>query len=184
MQNRACRESRASGKLSESSRTLAPAEANLGRKASSHRRPKKPPTVVEGRVRKRNDESNDSSLADEPSAPEHLAGSVRAADQEQSAVQQSANQDAGGKTDVPLSPARARASDQSVKRATSGLMRLESRRKLRTWMRRSLYLALLAAPIAGLIYFFAEEIVDLIVAYWERIQAKLPPADAAEVPRR
>ena len=82
------------------------------------------------------------------------------------------------------SPARARASDQTVKRATSGLIRLDARRRVKTYLRRSLYLALLAAPIAALIYFFAEDIVDVLLAYWERIESKMPPAGAAEVPRR
>lgn len=185
MQNRAFRESGARGKLSGSSENPPRAEANLGRKASSSRRSKKPPTVVEGGVRKRRHEKvNGTPDTGSPDAGLPETKGTETCDPKSSVDREHQVANERGIDLSTLSPARVRASDQSVKRATSGLIRLESRRKLRNLMRRLLYLALLAAPIAALIYFFAEEIVDVLVAYWDRIESRLPAARAPEVPRR
>ena len=99
-------------------------------------------------------------------------------------AEQSASAGTESPESEPISPARARAADQTVKRATGGLIRLDSRRRLRSFLRRSLYFVLIVVPLAGLVYWFAEDIVDLLVAYWERIESKLPPSEASEAPKR
>jgi hypothetical protein len=76
-----------------------------------------------------------------------------------------------------ISPARDRAADQTVKRATAGLMRLDSRRRVRSLLRRLCYLLLLVAPIAGLTFYFYEDLTNLLHSCWEQIASKLFPPD-------
>lgn len=78
-----------------------------------------------------------------------------------------------------VSPARERAADQVVQRATRGLMRVDSRRKMRWLFRRLFFLLIMLGAIAGLYYCFADRIpMELLNEYWEQLRAKLLPAVA------
>ena len=114
---------------------------------------KKPPTVVEGKVHKREEEP---------------ASRPIGADQDEVT--------ASTESTEPISPARARATDQSVKRATHGLIRLESLRRLRHRVRRVFYATLILGAIAGLCYLFGGDApMDWLRDCWREIEAKLIP---------
>lgn len=75
-----------------------------------------------------------------------------------------------------LSPARMRASDQIVKRATRGLIRVESRRRIRTILRRLLILAVLAAIGYGGWQIFGDDFPhDWFNWAWEDLTTKIEP---------
>ena len=69
-----------------------------------------------------------------------------------------------------VSPARERAADQVVQRATRGLMRVDSRRRMRLFFRRLFIALIMAGAIAGIYYGVADE---LLSEYWEQVKAKL-----------
>ncbi len=78
-----------------------------------------------------------------------------------------------------VSPAKQRASDAVVHRATQGLIRLESRRRTRSFLRRTVIVMIVAGVLAGLGYYFADSVpTHVLKEYWEQIQDKLtlPPA--------
>jgi len=64
-----------------------------------------------------------------------------------------------------VSPAKQRTSDAVVHRATQGLIRLESRRRMRKFLHRLVTGLIVAAVLAGLGYYFAE--------YWDLFKDKL-----------
>jgi hypothetical protein len=83
-----------------------------------------------------------------------------------------------------LSPARSRAADQTVKRATLGLMRLDSRRRCRSGMRWLCYLALVLAPLATIIFWYSQELAESLTTAWETILTKLTVEAEESLPRR
>lgn len=77
----------------------------------------------------------------------------------------------------PVSPAVERAADAVVKRATRGLMRLDSRRRLRLVLRRVGWLLAIAAVVGGLGYLFADAMpTDLLSDYWDQLKDKVRAA--------
>ena len=87
-----------------------------------------------------------------------------------------ADKDAVTASSEPVSPARARAADQIVKRARNGLIRLETRRRYRVLARRFFYALLIAGAIYAVWYFLADDApIELLKGYWQEIKAKLIP---------
>jgi hypothetical protein len=75
-----------------------------------------------------------------------------------------------------VSPARDRASEKIVQRATQGLMRRESRRRVRVFLRRIFLWSVLALASWLAWYWFADRIpMDLLNQYWEELKDKTLP---------
>ena len=77
-----------------------------------------------------------------------------------------------------VSPAKQRASDAVVHRAMQGLIRLELRRRARSFLRRAVVVLIIAGVLAGLGYYFADLVpTHVLRGYWEQIRDKLtlPP---------
>ena len=69
-----------------------------------------------------------------------------------------------------------RAADRVVQRATRGLIRVDSRRRMRCFLRRVLIVAIVGVVIAGLGYTFRDALpIDLLVDYWDQLKAKVAP---------
>ena len=81
-----------------------------------------------------------------------------------------------GDQQAPLSPARDRESERIVQRATRGLMKRDSRRRIRVFFRRLLVWTVAAAVVAILWYFLADNIpTDLLNEYWQDLESKIEP---------
>ncbi len=132
-------------------RLLTFSEATLARKTSAKKR-SLPPQVVEGKVHKRAKEESHPSNAD---------------------VDESSLSEENGER---VSPAVDRAADAIVQRAAQSLIRLESKRRLHTFVRKFIIITVVFAVIASLGYYFAEDLpTDLLESYWEQLQTKLAP---------
>lgn len=75
---------------------------------------------------------------------------------------------------------RSRAVDQTVQRATNGLIRLESRRRTRNLLRRLIYLTLIIAPLGGLCCYYSDELTHLLATCWEQIASKVSQPELRE----
>ena len=92
-------------------------------------------------------------------------------------------QEQTGSLSEKLSPARARASDQIVKRATHGLIRVESRRRLRAWLRRFLIVAAIVLIGYGCWKWFGDDLpYEWMNWAWEDLTTKIEPLIPAEEP--
>jgi hypothetical protein len=79
------------------------------------------------------------------------------------------------------SPAAERAADAIVKRATRGLMRLDSRRRTRAFLRRLCWILIVAGLVGGLGYLFADAMpTDLLSDYWDQLKDKVRGAMSNE----
>ncbi len=78
--------------------------------------------------------------------------------------------------DENVSLAQARASDQIVKRATRGLIRVESKRRFRTLLRRMLIVAIAVAIGYGFWKLFGDNLpYDWFNWAWEDLSTKIEP---------
>ena len=81
------------------------------------------------------------------------------------------------------SPAVERAADAVVKRATRGLMRLDSRRRIRAILRRLCWFLIVVGVVGGLGYLFADALpAQLLSDTWDQLIDKLRAALPTDTP--
>ncbi len=87
--------------------------------------------------------------------------------------------------DRQVAAASAKPSEAIVKKVSDGMMRLESRRKLRVFARRLLHLLVIAAICGGIWYFWGDRIPwQHLREQWDDIHDKLfPDYSVNQVPR-